>query len=110
MTPEEITSLAREFREEVKKEWELTDNSESPHDAFLRGKYQMMRDLLGHHNLTSDTEEEEMLTVSRKEVRSIYDLAKEIAVRVANKYNDPEEVADYAVKVAKAVAERLKRK
>lgn len=38
------------------------------------------------------------------------DLAKDIAVKVANKFNYPEEVAEYAVKVAKAVAEGLKRK
>lgn len=37
-------------------------------------------------------------------------LAKEVALKVANKYNDPKEVADYAVKVAKAVVEGLKRK
>lgn len=37
------------------------------------------------------------------------DLAKEIALKVANKY-DPKEVAEYAVKVAKAVVEGLKRK
>lgn len=38
------------------------------------------------------------------------DLAKEIALKVANKYNDPKETAEYAVSVAKAVAEGLKRK
>lgn len=38
------------------------------------------------------------------------DLAKEIAVKVANKFNDPEQAAEYAVSVAKAVAEGLKRK
>ena len=38
------------------------------------------------------------------------DLAKEIALKVANKYNDPKQTADYAVKVAKAVVEGLKRK
>ncbi len=38
------------------------------------------------------------------------DLAKEIALKVANKYNDPKEAAEYAVKVAKAVVEGLKRK
>lgn len=38
------------------------------------------------------------------------DLAKEIAVKVANKYTDPKEAAEYAVLVAKAVAEGLKRK
>lgn len=38
------------------------------------------------------------------------DLAKEVALKVANKYNGPKEAAEYAVKVAKAVAEGLKRK
>lgn len=38
------------------------------------------------------------------------DLAKEIAVRVANKYTEPKETAKYAVKVAQAVVEGLKRK
>lgn len=36
------------------------------------------------------------------------DLAKEVAMKVANKYNDPKQLADYAVKVAKSVAEGLK--
>ena len=38
------------------------------------------------------------------------DLAKEIALKVANKYTDPKEAAEYAVSVAQAVAEGLKRK
>ena len=38
------------------------------------------------------------------------DLAKEIAVKVANKDNAPKEAADYAVSVAKAVVENLKKK
>ena len=38
------------------------------------------------------------------------DLAKEVALKVANKYTEPKETAEYAVKVAKAVAEGLKRK
>ena len=38
------------------------------------------------------------------------DLAKELALKVANKYNDPKEAAEYAVLVAKAVVEGLKRK
>ena len=38
------------------------------------------------------------------------DLAKEITVKVAKKYTDPKETAEYAVSVAKAVAEGLKRK
>lgn len=36
------------------------------------------------------------------------DLAKEIALKVANKYNDPEQAAEYAVSVAKAVVGNLK--
>lgn len=38
------------------------------------------------------------------------DLAKDIALKVANKYSGPAEAADYAVSVAKAVVENLKRK
>lgn len=38
------------------------------------------------------------------------DLAKEVALKVANKFNDPEQAAEYAVSVAKAVVEGLKRK
>ena len=38
------------------------------------------------------------------------DLAKEIALKVANKYTDPKEAAEYVIKVTKAVVEGLKRK
>lgn len=38
------------------------------------------------------------------------DLAKEVALKVANKYNDPKEAAEYATDVARAVVEGLKRK
>ncbi len=70
--------LPKEFKEEVKKEWLLTDDADRlPHDAFLRGKYQMMRDLFGLHNLTSDAEGEEMLTVSRKNVQKMYSYNEE---------------------------------
>ena len=38
------------------------------------------------------------------------DLAKEIALKITNKYSDPKEAADYAVSVAKAVVGNLKKK
>lgn len=38
------------------------------------------------------------------------DIAKEVALKIANKYNDPKEAAEYAVLVAKAVVEGLKKK
>lgn len=38
------------------------------------------------------------------------DIAKEVALKVANKFNDPKETAEYAVSVAKAVVEGLKKK
>lgn len=38
------------------------------------------------------------------------DLAKDIVLKVASKYNDPEQAAEYAVSVAKAVVEGLKMK
>ena len=37
-------------------------------------------------------------------------LAKEVALKVANKFNGPKEAAEYAVSVAKSVVEGLKRK
>lgn len=37
------------------------------------------------------------------------DVAKEIALKVANRYNDPEEAAEYAVKVAKSVVAELRK-
>lgn len=71
--------LPKEFKEEVKKEWELTDNIERlPHDAFLRGKCQMMRDLFGHHNLNSDAEGEEMLPVEKSRVQQQYKRATQL--------------------------------
>lgn len=36
------------------------------------------------------------------------DLAKELALKVANKFNDPKEAAEYAVSVAKSVVKNLK--
>lgn len=38
------------------------------------------------------------------------DLAHDLALKVANKYSDPKEAADYAASVAKAVVENLKKK
>lgn len=38
------------------------------------------------------------------------DLAHDLALKVANKYSDPAEAADYVVSVAKAVVENLKKK
>lgn len=38
------------------------------------------------------------------------DLAKEVALKVANKHEDPKKAAEYAVSVAKAVVEGLKKK
>lgn len=65
--------LPSEFKEEVKKEWKTANNEERlSHDAFLRGCYSTMRLLFGLHNLTSDAEGEEMLTVSRKRVQDAY--------------------------------------
>lgn len=51
--------LPKEFKEEVKKEWQTANNEERlPHDAFLRGCCSTMTLLFGEHNLTSDAEGE----------------------------------------------------
>jgi co-chaperonin GroES (HSP10) len=65
--------LPKEFKEEVKKLYtDALDASNSPHEPDDRkwGNYRvtLLEKLFGYHNLTSDGEGEEMLTVSRKEV------------------------------------------
>lgn len=81
--------LSSEFKEEVKKEWKTANNEERlSHDAFLRGCYSTMTLLFGLHNLTSDTEGEEMLIVSRKRVQEMYAHYDKIC-------NDPNRPKDY---------------
>lgn len=66
--------LPKEFREEVKKEWKFVDNVERlTHDAFLRGEYSILTSLFSKHNLTSNTEIEEMLIINRKAAEEFYD-------------------------------------
>lgn len=53
--------LPKEFKEEVKKQWQAANNDERlPHDAYLRGCYSTMVELFGGHNLTSDADVEEL--------------------------------------------------
>lgn len=59
--------LPREFREEVKKEYQK---------GYVCETLAMLITLFGHHNLTSDAEEEELLTVSRKRVQNLYNYHK----------------------------------
>lgn len=69
--------LPREFREEVKRLYrEFT---------FTREGY--YAELFGKHNLTSDAEGEEMLTVSRKRVQEFYAKCKEVT---KNPYSYPD--------------------
>lgn len=75
--------LPREFKEKVKKKYarcveiDADDNPNLPAYAVKSAisRRALFEKLFGEHNLTSDEEGEEMLTVSRKEVRSIYDHA-----------------------------------
>lgn len=59
--------LPKEFKEEVKKIWEHENKELVPIDALTA-----LNGLFGRHNLTSDAEGEEMLTVSRKRVQELY--------------------------------------
>jgi hypothetical protein len=71
--------LPKEFKEEVKKEWQTANDEERfPHDAFLRGCYSTMVLLFGYHNLTSDAEGEEILTCEKSKVQAVYKTSKEI--------------------------------
>ena len=64
--------LPKEFKEEVK---EIYSNAITYHPCGYNHKTDLLKYLFGRHNLTSDEEGEEILTVSRKEVCSIYDHA-----------------------------------
>lgn len=75
--------LPVEFREEVKKEYakcvaiDIDDNPNLPAYAVESAisRRALLEMLFGHHNLTSDAEGEEMLTVSRKKVQRRYHMA-----------------------------------
>ena len=66
---------------------------------------------------TEQTEVEKLGSITEETIKDksywdayAADLVKEVALKVANKFNDPKEAAEYAVSVAKAVVEGLKRK
>lgn len=61
--------LPKEFKEKVK---EIYLNAVVPHPCGYSPKIDLLRYLFGHHNLTSDAEEEEMLIVSRKEIQQFF--------------------------------------
>ena len=62
--------LPKEFKEEMKKEYRK---------GYVCETLTMLITLFGHHNLTSDAEEEGMLTVSRKRVQDEFNSVKIIA-------------------------------
>lgn len=62
--------LPKEFKEEVKRNFQLTDA-----DCIA---YEILIDLFGIHNLTSDTEGEEMLTCEKSKVQKVYNTSREI--------------------------------
>lgn len=61
--------LPKEFKKEVKREYRK---------GYVCKTLAMLITLFGHHNLTSDAEGEEMLTVSRKQVLEIYQYNEDI--------------------------------
>lgn len=80
MTDKELQDLAwsllpKEFKEEVRKLYAKFYN-EKPHSDCSYGYLGLLIKLFGIHNLTSDAEGEEMLTVPRKELQASYDYHK----------------------------------
>lgn len=84
--------LPKEFKEEVKKEYakcvaiDMDDNPNLPAYAVesATSRRALLEMLFGIHNLTSDAEGEEMLTVPRKNVQELYAKAKDIYNLYAN--------------------------
>lgn len=62
--------LPREFKEEVKYEYTRV-TTKGTKDSYDLGFMHAHEGMFGHHNLTSDAEGEEMLTVSRKEIQQL---------------------------------------
>ena len=64
--------LPKEARKEIRLFWELDTLPVHPDydsDSVAEGAAYILTELFGYHNLTSDTEPEEVLMVSRKEVQ-----------------------------------------
>lgn len=62
--------LSKEFKEEVKKYYQRVCRYDNLYSA--RGAAEILELLFGKHNLTSDAEGEELLTVKAKTVREMY--------------------------------------
>lgn len=62
--------LPKEFKEEVK---EIYTNAVVRHPCGYNHKTDLLKYLFGHHNLTSDEEEEEILSVPRKAIIQAYE-------------------------------------
>lgn len=67
--------LPKEFKEEVN---EIYLNAVVRHPCGYNHKTDLLKYLFGYHNLTSDVEGEEMLTVPRKKVQRAYNTSREI--------------------------------
>lgn len=74
--------LPKEVREEIKKRYKNLSST------FLTERYMELHNTFGHHNLTSNTEPEEMLMVERKKVQELYDglLNEKDAVSISTPY------------------------
>lgn len=62
-------AMPKAERQKIVSVYACRNDGNSP---YSQGYREALRQLFGHHNLTSDTEPEEMLMVSRKEVIRIY--------------------------------------
>lgn len=86
----EVKKLYVEIEVELSKEKGATDNR----NWQFRGMKSLLAYLFGKHNLTSDAEGEEMLTVSRKRVQNIYAQCEKI--EMDDSPNLPAETVDAA--------------
>ena len=70
--------LPKEFKEEVKEIFRKCLGV--PKYEAITVKPMLLEYLFGHHNLTSDAEEEEMLIISRKEVQEQYQMYRNMGM------------------------------
>lgn len=78
------TSLPKEARIWIRKEYRHILNKLWQRSAYLRGRLRMMRDIYGEHNLTSHTEPEEVLTILRKDIIEEFNQAAADLSRTGN--------------------------
>lgn len=89
--------LPKEVRDEIKKRYKDLSST------IFTDRYRELRDTFGLHNLTSDTEPEEMLMVRKSEVTELYNIGLELLE------SDIEKPSDVILRLSRGIRFTLKK-